>query len=39
MAHADTKAQVQILPTEIALLTAALVQLKAEHNLAAARQP
>jgi hypothetical protein len=39
MARADTKAQVQMLPAEIALLTAALVQLEAERNLAAARQP
>jgi hypothetical protein len=39
MARADTKAQVQMLPAEIALLTAALARLKAEHNLAAARQP
>jgi uncharacterized small protein (DUF1192 family) len=39
MARADTTAQVQMLQAEIALLTAELTRLKAERDLAAARQP
>lgn len=39
MARADTNAQVQMLQAEIALLTAELTRLKAERDLAAARQP
>jgi hypothetical protein len=39
MARADTNAQVQMLQAEIALLMAELTRLKAERDLAAARQP
>jgi hypothetical protein len=39
MARADTNAQVQMLQADIALLMAELTRLKAERDLAAARQP